>query len=420
MERTKREILVLFWVSGGFMRAIRHNTIFNFIIVTTAIVLLTGCGGDNRSIDIRADGWPDGAVISMIDGDTVAGRTPVYGSRARLTPPPAEFRLRIAHPSMLTAVTGPIAPEDETGVIQIPAPVNRRRFGSWRIGMGLNHPDADSLATRLCEQSSLAFTTLDLDPTQYTVIQSAHDAAIECLIIADGRTTTALVEIAERHGFDGIVTGLDSILAVGETSSGYDALRESTRLRGMSLVVRAEIRRTDGEARLDTIATWFTGLQEGMRPDEIRLAFRGDADVPVVSAERIDEVTEGLAGRGIHLGIMSIDIAPAAVKYRVMQDGSLAPSEIERGEVAFLFAIVSGTPGVRLRDGSLRIGSRGDLYVVEDAESIARKAARLRSGPLTASAGVHITSDEYGILIGPGDLRTIADAVISPETVMIP
>ena len=386
-----------------------------FIIISIVLALLAGCDGDNQSIEIRADGWPDGSIISLITGDTVAGRTPVYGSRASLTPPPGEFQIRAAYPSMLTAITDTIVTGEGAPNIELPAPVERRRFGSWRIGIGFNHPEADSLAQLLCDQSPLAFTTLTIDRSRLMLVRSAHSVALECLMTPYGGHLATLAEDAERAGYDGIIANYGSIMNADEPASTYDILRESTRERGITLVVSAEIRSTDGNVMIEEIAAWFTVLQSGGRPDELRLVFRGDADMPVVSAEWIEESAARLAARGVPLGMISIDLAPAAAKYRVTPDGSLVAVESQRGEVAFLFAIVSGTPGVRLRDGSLRIGNRGDFFVIEDIESIVQKIARLRSGPLSSSAGIHLICDEYGILIGPGEMRRIADAVTRAE-----
>ncbi len=389
-------------------------------IIIGLVFIIYGCDRAAPGLEIHNSSWPDGTCISIIDGNSRVTRTTLYGIRTQLPIPKTKtYRIRVASPGYITFISDTVTVRDETATYPLPNPVPRKKIGSWRLGLAFSKDLPDSLYDHMLLNAHGSLTTVspELLNNEHIpeIVRQAHKKSIDVTasVILDSVTLAdilALADSAEVYCADGIV--LEAVGSVFIEDGFADAMRELAAVlheRGMTFAVKVTADCSSGELSIPPVLhDIFTKAPVPERPDELRISFACDGIPSSVSAGSIEEKIRGLVKEHIPLSRISIELTLTAFKFSVTDDGGLKPTGLEPGEVQSLL-MVSGMQGVvRLRDGSLRLGYRGALYVFDDCEGTAQKISLLRAGNFSRSAGIHIVYDGIGVKPGPEKFRIIA------------
>ena len=389
-------------------------------IIIGLVFIACGCDRAAPGLEINNSSWPDGTCISIIDGNSRITRTALYGIRTQLPIPKTKtYRIRAASPGYITFISDNVTVRDETATYPLPNPVPRKKIGSWRLGLAFSEDLPDSLYDHMLLNAHGSLTTVSPELLNnehlHKIVRQAHEKSVEVTASVPIDSVTlpnilTLADSAEVYCADGIVLEPDSSVFI---EAGFaDAMRGLAAVlheRGMTFAVKVTSDCGSGELSIPPVLhDIFKKSPAPERPDELRISFSCGGIPSSVSAGHIEEKTGGLVKEHIPLSRISIELTLTAFKFRVKDDGFLEQTGLEPGEIQS-FIVASGMQGVvRLRDGSLRLGYRGALYVFDDCEGTAQKISLLRAGNFSRSAGIHIVYDGIGVKPEPKYFRIIA------------
>jgi len=384
------------------------------------LCLIPGCGGNDGLLVVHNSSWPDGTSVSIISGNDGCRRTTLYGKQIRLTfPGRGPFLLRVSSRAHLAFLSEGIHRERGTVSYTLPPPVPRRRIGGWRLGLRFSDDMPDSLYARMLENAHASMTTISPrllgNPDLPELVRLAHGFGVEVTAVVSmngkgGGDALSLADSAGVYGVDGVVLRAGDGVSPGE-DFGY-AVREwaaAMHGRGMTCgVMLTVLRGYAGNLLPGSLERTLTDAPEPERPDELRLIFAADGPAFVVPAELVEETAAELAGKRIPLSRLSAELPLTAGKLLVRDDGGLEPLPVEPGELMSLLGTSGEYGKIRLRDGSLRLGARGFLFVFGDCEETSRKIESLRKGMFSRAGGVHVFYDGRGIAPEPGHFHRFA------------
>ena len=399
----------------------------NYILLV--ILLFSGAVNCDRTVDeliVYNSTWPDGTCVSILAGREQFTRTIMYGGHARLgIPKHGSYFVRTASPAFLTFLSDTLTVTGRKNSFTLPAPLSRRRIGSWHVGLALNINSPDSLYNYLLSNAHGSLTTISPELLcnyhLINIIRMAHEKGIEVTatvpLQARGLTDIfSLADSAEVYCVDGIVVVPDStVLKMAEFSDIVQEFAAELHRRGLTLAVQIKV--DCGAATLSLFPELkyiMTNTPYPERPDELRIAFKCNGIPSSVSAERIEEIISELFKEHIPLSRISAELYLTAFKFQVMDDGDLEQVSLRQGELASLINTTGGYGAIRLRDGSLRFGYTGFLYVYEDSEGFSEKIRLLRSGIFSRSSGIYIVYDGCGVEANAEGIKQIARSVKSP------
>lgn len=152
-------------------------------------ILLAGCGSERMFIDVEGNGWPDGAVVTAFSGESVSGRTTLFGGRARLAlNHQGGCRLLCGGPNSLATFTGTFEVGQGVNHVTLPIHMPRRRIDGRAFGCVFNGAGQDSIVHHILETTGRQLTTITLDAPEGVaresfseLIAASHNYQVEVI-----------------------------------------------------------------------------------------------------------------------------------------------------------------------------------------------------------------------------------------------
>ena len=385
-----------------------NKKIYKVLCLNIFLTILS-CERHEIELIIHNSSWPEGTIISLIHGDRILSRSSLYGGHVRLRISQNNmYRIRAASRTSLTFLSEPITFTNDKNSFILPSHLPRKRRGTWRLGLSLCMDSTDSLYEYLLKQRGSPFTTLSPDLMNNTHLKvttrQAHAKGIEitaCVPVStqDLPHILSLADSAVAYGVDGIVVEPDSVMLFSDKFD--DRIRELANIlhaRGLTFSLRYTVNCDAGHLSIpQKLRHILSEIPVPEQADELRISFLCDGISSTNSTESIEEKISELQKEHIPLSRISIELLLSAYKFRILDNNDLRLDALKPGELQELLRESGGSGIIRLRDGSLRFGYRGMLYVFDDDETVTQKISLLRTGIFSRSGGIHIVFDDLGV-----------------------
>ncbi|MDD4986801.1 MAG: hypothetical protein PHQ43_13695, partial [Dehalococcoidales bacterium] len=300
------------------------------------------------------------------------------------------YLVRVASPAHVTFLSDTLLTDKGNISFALPPPIPRPRIGSWRLGCVLSQHLPDSLYEDFTSIAHGSLTTISpdlLNNERLTrIVSAAHVNNIEVtarvpVTASDTPQILSIADSAEVYCVDGVVVLPDSSLCASPEFGGFvRQLASSLHERGLTLAVQFL-----SDCGADSIII-PSGIPEVMTlapppetPDELRISFTCAGIQTSVTTERIEEKINELVRKHIPLSRITVELILSGFKFRFGDNGNLEPEKPEQGEIQDIIRDSGGYGIVRLRDGTLRLGFKGSLYIFDDCEGRAQKIGVLRT-----------------------------------------
>lgn len=399
------------------------------LLLLTCVVsaLFLGCGDATPKLTVVNSSWPDGTSVAIITDNGILSETSLYGERATLSRPASgTYFLRAASPDYIVFISdtlfvesGDIANEPAPA-FHLPAAVTRKTTGAHSLALEFAPDMADTLYMRMLGNTAGYITTMGAPfiglPSLLHIVKAAHVHGV-------GITArTRLFDTVSSKAFldSAIVAGIDGVMILAErteteSDEWYRTLRTfcvNLHKYGMTCAIRIETNCSSGSySPSDGLIELMTQTPRPERPDEIVVSFQCPGLSHLPAAGMIAETLLVIESSRLPLHVVSVEIVVTALKFNVGEDGVLEKMPLVRRELDRLIHAYDGKGQVRLPDGTLRIGDRGELYVYNDCESVTRTVREIINGGFARIGGFHILYDGYGMHPDAEDFRVIAESI---------
>ncbi len=384
--------------------------------------LVSGCGSDRPVVTVRGQ-WPDGTGITLIRDGAVDGSTRLYGGRARVeVPAPGGYCLVAAAPGFLTRISGPMTAGDPDATWNIPLPVPRRTIAGGAVGFAFTGDAPDSLYTFLCREAPSALTAVSpaiADSTLTAIVAAAHGAGvavIPCFTVRgpDDPKPAGIVSAVAAAAADGAVLEPDETSAHAPWFTAYiRTVSGMLHERGFTMDVRIPFACSSEPPSVhEPIAAVFERIvPESEWPDVVRLAFVCGGIPATAAATRIAEVLRAVAASRIPSGRCAVELRFTGFVLRGDAQ-ERPPDQAGPGIVERLRKVAAPSMGgIHMRDGSVRLGFGGSVYMYDNLVGTAVKMGDLASLGLPHTAGVYLVFDGCGVLPDADDASRFASSL---------